>query len=456
MLNQTFSLTNFEDIYDEDNRKGRNQDEAFFPEVVASSKRLATKTRALKAFKKRHTLYRKYPKDVQKRYDALFRNVIKQRKDRESRITSTLSVVAQRANRKSFRIGLTKNSNFEKDVFERDTTPESYYALRQITRNIRSLYKTKPADRNQVVSKVQNLLQDNYPYVIIRTDIANFFESVDQKRLVDKLVQDQLLSTNSIKLIKQILWDYSLLSGTPNKGIPRGLSISSDLAELFLKVIDRRIQQMDGVAFYARYVDDIFLLISPNKSTNTSIYLPSIKSMLSEHGLTINEAKTKQYSRDEYTKQFDYLGYEFTLRKGTVDIDITNSKHKRIRGRIDWSFKAYEKQRHKNPKGAYRLILKRIKFLSTNTRLVNSKGNAFVGIFFGNPNLTSYKRLTALDKYLANEISKLISQSLKEKLTELSFVTGHREKTYSEFNRHTNVNRRDEFSQIVEVWRHDN
>lgn len=455
MLNQTFSLVNFEEIYDEDNRKGRNQDEKFFPQVVASSKRLSAKARALRAFKKRNASYKKYPKHIQRRYDVLFQNVSKQRKDREAKITLALTNVSQKTNRRSFRIGLTKNSKYLKDVYERDSSPESYYALRQITRNIRSLYKTKPANRNLIISQVQNLLQDNFPYIIIRTDIANFFESVDQERLVDKLVQDQLLSTNSIRLIKHVLWDYSRLSGSHGKGIPRGLGISSDLAELFLKVIDRGIQEMDGVVFYARYVDDILVLISPSKASDTSVFLPKIKEMMNENGLNLNDRKTSQLSRNEYQKKFDYLGYEFTLKKGWVDVDITSSKFSRFRTRITKAFSAYEKQRHKNSKAAYRLLLKRIKFLTTNTRLVNSKGNAFVGVYFGNPNLTNYSRLTALDKILLSEISKISSQSLKSKLEKLSFVTGHQEKPYTKFNRPKAGMRKDEFSQIVEVWRHE-
>lgn len=455
MLNQTFSLANFEEIYDEDNRKGKNMDASFFPDVVASSKRLSAKTRALKAFKKRHASFKKYPQDIQRRYDLLFQNIKKQRASREGKITEALKNVVQNANRRSFSIGITKNSNYTKDVYERDGTPESYYALRQITRNIRSLYKIKPADRNLIVSQIQNLLQDKFPYILIRTDIAGFFESVDQTRLVGKLVQDQLLSTNSIRLIKQVLWDYSKLSGSPHKGIPRGLGISSDLAELFLKVIDKGIREMDGVVFYARYVDDIFVLVSPSKASTGKVYLPSIRSLMSKEGLALNENKTFQCNRGQNQKVFDYLGYEFTLKKGTVGIDITSRKFSRFERRLKETFKAYSKQKHRDSKAAYRLILKRTKFLTTNTRLVNSKGNAFVGAFFGNPNLTDYDRLTKLDGILTSEIVKISSATLKAKLGALSFVNGHRDKPYTKFNRHRKNGRKDEFSQIVEVWRHD-
>ncbi|MEM9360125.1 MAG: antiviral reverse transcriptase Drt3a [Pseudomonadota bacterium] len=455
MLNQTFSRSNLEEIYDEDNRKGKNQDDVFFPEVSASSRRLSAKARALRAFKKRQKKFAKYPKDVQRRYDVLFRNVLKQRRDRESRISNSLERVSSNINKRSFRVGITKNTKYAKPVYERDGNPESYYALRQITRNIRSLYKTKPANRNIIISQIQNLLDDNFPYFIIKTDIASFFESVDQERLVQKLLKDQLLSTSSVKIIKQILWDFSSLAGTTGKGIPRGLGLSSDLAELFLKVIDRQIQELEDVAYYARYVDDIIILVAPNKTTEKGKYLPKVRELLSNHGLALNEAKTFDCDRDSYQKKFNYLGYEFTLKKGAVDIDITHDKFTKLKKRLLSSFKAYEKQRHKNSKAAYRLLLKRIKFLTGNTRLVNSKRNAFVGVYFGNPNLNKYSRLKALDLILAAKSSGLLSASLRAKLSEMSFERGHREKPFSKFNRHTGHTRRDEFSQIVEAWRHE-
>ncbi len=455
MLNQTFSLSNFEEIYDEDNRKGRNQDDLFFPDVSSSSQRLSAKARALKAFKKRNSSYKKYPKAIQRRYDILFKNLKKQRDDREAKITNALTVVTQKANKKSFRIGITKKDDYSKPVYEKDKTPESYYALRQITRNIRRLYKTKPADRNLIISQVQNLLQDNFPYTIIRTDISSFFESVNHDILLSKLSRDQLLSTNSIKLIKQILWDYSILAKSQGCGIPRGLGVSSDLAELFLKPIDRGIREIKGVVFYARYVDDIFILVSPSLIEDSSAYLPQVRHLIEGSGLKLNEDKTIEIKKRENSKKFEYLGYEFTIKKSFVAIDITKSKFDRFERRINNSFKAYEKHRHRNAKGAYRLILKRIKFLTSNTRLVNSKGNAFVGIYFGNCNLNKYDRLSKLDEVLKSQIDKVESKTLKDKLKNLSFVKGHKERTYSKFNRHLGRNRKDEFSQIVEAWRYE-
>lgn len=455
MLNQTFSITNFEEIYDEDNRKGKNQDAIFFPEVTASSKRLSAKARALRAFKKRYSFYSKYPKNVQRKYDTLYKNIRRQKEDRERKVLKALTAVSQNINKRSFRVKIVQNNAHAKPLYENDGSPESYYALRQISRNIRRLYKTKPADRNQIISQVQNLLEDDFPYIIIRSDIKSFFESVDQKSLIEKLIKDQLLSTSSIKIIKQILWDYSALTKSKGIGIPRGLGISSDLAELYLKGVDQEIKEIEDVVYYARYVDDIFILIAPNSTTDPSTYLPQIQEAIHKRMLSVNEDKTIQLVRGDYQKSFEYLGYEFTLKKNTADIDITKSKFEKIKLRVLKSFESYEKQRHRNSKAAYRLLLKRIKFLTSNTRLVNSKANAFVGIFFSNPNLTSYKRLEALDAILKDKSDKIISTSLKSKLKRLSFRMGHEEKTYEKFNRRRHPHKKDEFSQIVRAWRHE-
>lgn len=456
MLNQTFSLANFEEIYEEDNRKGKNQDDLFFPAVVVSSRRLSAKARALRAFKKRYSSYKKYPTPIQRRYDTLLNNLKKQREDREQKITAALNLAATRASQKSFSVGITKNVHHTKPVYERDDRPESYYVLRQIAKNIRQLYQTKPGNRNSIISQIDNLLKDNYPYIIIRTDISDFFESVDQKKLIEKLVADQLLSTNSIRIVKKILWDYSALSGSKGNGIPRGLGVSSDLAELFLKEVDRKIKSLDGIVYYARYVDDIFILIAPDLTIDPNTYLPKIRSLVSDVGLSLNESKTSQITRDDHSKRIEYLGYEFSLKSSVPEIDITKSKFDRIKFRISQSFRLYERHRHTNAKSAYRLLIKRIKFLTSNTRLSNSKGNAFVGVYFSNINVNCYRRLKALDMLLAHNINKIQSISLREKLTNLSFEKGHREKTFSRFNRRFRANQKDEFSQIVEAWRNEN
>lgn len=454
MLNQTFSRSNFEEIYDEDNRRGKNQDDILFPSLKNLTGRISIKAKALRAFRAKYNSFSKYPKDVQKRYDRLNKNLKRELKKRENLIMNELDDVANNINQPSFRIPMNKNTDFVKAVYQTDDSSSAYYALKQISRNIRSLYKTKPADRNLIISQVSNLLQDDYPYLIIRTDISSFFESINHKKLEDKIVDDQLLSTTSIKLIKQILWDYSRLSGTVGQGLPRGFGVSSDLAELFMRQVDRQIMALEEVTYYARYVDDIIIFISPTILSMDQNHLDKIRPIIENHELSMNESKTSNLKRFEGAQVFEYLGYKFTLTRPIARIEISDNRYQKYLIRIKSSFSAYEKQRHKNSKKAYRLLLKRVKFLTGNTRLVNSKSNAFIGTFFSNPYINDLRKLNSLDQILSNFIEQIDSISLRAKLSQYSFSKGHVQQTFHKFNRRRRTNLHDEFLEIVEVWKY--
>jgi len=117
--------------------------------------------------------------------------------------------------------------------------------------------------------------------------------------------------------------------------------------------------------------------------------------------------------------------------------------------RLKASFTRYHLQKSKNSKKAYRLLLKRVRFLTGNTQLTHNKKNAFVGIYFGNPHLTNLWQLKQLDGELKGLSSKVFSMTLKNKLNKLSFVKGYDEKIFRRFHR------KDEFREIVRAWKYD-
>jgi hypothetical protein len=60
---------------------------------------------------------------------------------------------------------------------------------------------------------------------------------------------------------------------------------------------------------------------------------------------------------------------------------MSSNKVQKIRGRIDKTFDEYNQSVSKTPKRAAKNILLRMKFLTGNTRLYNSKSKALLYIF---------------------------------------------------------------------------
>ena len=61
--------------------------------------------------------------------------------------------------------------------------------------------------------------------------------------------------------------------------------------------------------------------------------------------------------------------------EGAVKLQLTKSKVLKYRSRLSKSFDAYHKTSKFNEQKARKLLIKRIRFLTSNTRLLNNKKN---------------------------------------------------------------------------------
>lgn len=165
--------------------------------------------------------------------------------------------ISQKILKSTFNIELSKKDGPSgKSVFCIDAEPETFFVIKQLQRNINRIYKVKQANRHDLVCQIRDMLGSNFPLELVRTDISSFYESIDRKKLLEKLDSDQLLSPASKKYIKQVLVSYGVKSGT-SVGVPRGVGISAYLAEFYLRPVDNAIRMIPGLVLYCRFVDDI-------------------------------------------------------------------------------------------------------------------------------------------------------------------------------------------------------
>lgn len=261
------------------------------------------------------------------------------------------------------------------------------------------------------------------PKIVIRADIHSFFESIPQIELVEKLSDDGFVSRKTVKYLKRILYTYNETANIlDEKGLPRGLSFSSHLSELYMRPIDEKVRRLDGVLFYKRYVDDIFIVADPDKCSKED-YWDSLNSIFEEKELNLHNDSEKRYlayfDKQTNNAQFDYLGYKFVYKEGKLDICLSNKRYSKYRIMIDAIFEIYAQCSHYRKKyetenevghskychkDALRQLFERIDILTSNGLLSGRKNFVATGIYYTNKYLTDLSQLNKLDDYLSEKI----------------------------------------------------
>ena len=299
--------------------------------------------------------------------------------------------------------------------------------LRKLYNNIKRIYGVEQANRNQIVKQMVSLLKEKSPKWVVRLDVRHFFESINRAHLMERFQEDGRLNYQSICLLKNLFEHPSI---NPEKGLPRGLSISSVMSELYMKYFDLEIRRMDGVFYYARFVDDIIIFCSNMKAqSNVWAKMPE---MLSNIGLQLNPNKSYKWDSQEQTKKLTYLGYTFLPNEEEgVEVTIAERKVDMIKTRITKSFVRFAKD------GNFSMLKNRIKFLTGNYTLYNPSTllPIKVGIYFNYNMVTDKVVLYALDKYyqsllhcrsgrLGSRLVARMSVAQRSNLAKYSFVYG--------------------------------
>lgn len=489
MLDQSFSYDNFRVILDVENRRGKYlEDKNIFEngDVFMSSR---VKTDKLIELNKQIKIEKKKlpPIEIRKEEDCIEwlkllnekEVLIQEREDEREKILQRISL---NVNKQDFKIGIQKGvEKYGKQLYITKNTPENYFALKQLQRNIHKTFSVKQSNRKNIIPQLKLSLDDNFPKVVIRTDFKSFYESIPHKQLIVRIEENSLLSYPSKTIIKDILnqyWKILIADGVKSErdervGVPRGLGISAYLSELYLSDFDKIVSALPNVTFYARYVDDIVIIFTPNnrkESKTPQNYKESVKRIISKFKLEMNNEKTKVHdlrtrvSERKISKKYmiNYLGYKFIIsykfESGTEEgtAKVVNEKNKicmsddkleRNKNKIIESFKTFKEGISKfagKEKQTNKLLIQRIKILTHNFQLYRRKSNVFVGIFFSNEFLTCLTDLETLDKILKDEItsvSHLLSVQTKSTLEDFSFVKGFKTKKMVKFNFNKNAKR---------------
>ncbi len=139
---------------------------------------------------------------------------------------------------------------------------------------------------------------------VLKCDIAQFFPSINQVLLKEKLAREPFDST-TLALLYNMIDSFDNLGG---RGLPLGNYSSQHFALYYLSFLDRFIKESLGFKHYVRYMDD-FLILHEDKM-KLSEALEQIRTFLAEElDLSLN-GKTSIVAMREGV---EYLGYRFYL-----------------------------------------------------------------------------------------------------------------------------------------------
>ncbi len=262
--------------------------------------------------------------------------------------------------------------------------------LRKLHKNIKHIYAVQQADRNIIVKQMKLLLEENVEMRIIRLDVRHFYDSIERQRILAKLVDDARLSYYSLQLLQALFSNPLISAGT---GLPRGLGISAVLSELYMKYFDLDFKKIEGVYYYARFVDDIIVFCSSEASKELAWKYAGEE--LAKIGLHLNEKKSYSVDPSLPGVEFTYLGYTFKKTGNRLNVTIAQRKLNVIKTRLTRTFVRYSKDHD------FDLLKLRIKFLTGNFTLYNPHTllPIKVGIYFNYRMANNLTVLKDLDTY---------------------------------------------------------
>lgn len=289
-------------------------------------------------------------------------------------------------------INIKKSKIKDRDVFTIKHENE-YFAVKKLNHIIKRLYTVSHSNRNDILNQVIKTLDDGHNYKVIRADIRDFFDNVPRHKLVKKLKSDSMLGSLMINKLNQL---ESTLSDLSCRGLPRGISLSSTLSELYLRDFDYEMKCCEGVYYYARYVDDIIIICIDNLTGIETI----LRRKLKELELELND-KFKVIDGKLMDLDFDYLGVNFNFSGEVIKYSLSHSKVKKYKTRIINSILDYKK----NLDG--KLLVKRIKFITSNYRLFTKteSNNLKAGIYYNNQFINDYSQLNSMNEFLRKSFS---------------------------------------------------
>lgn len=154
--------------------------------------------------------------------------------------------------------------------------------------------------RHQAAKRIEQLWDEGYRYAL-RSDIANFFDSVNHEMLRERL--DGYLGDATLTHVV-MQWVSAHAPPPPGTGLPTGSPLSPVLSNLFLDRFDEWVEAAGGRL--VRYADDFLILYRTAEEAEAAWKVA--KDAAERLALSLNEAKSAMI---HLADGFTFLGFQF-------------------------------------------------------------------------------------------------------------------------------------------------
>ena len=421
MFDQSFSLSNFETIFNLELRKGRidfNGMPQDYKDVVANIRW----TRSAMATQRRKKLVT-WTEDEKKDYKNNG-GLLKYYQEQKGEIVKqVLGLLATQVNSTVFRFAITSYMYGAKECFTIDMADRAqFYAMKTLQQNVVKAFNVEMPNRHTVMQNLKLQMNTNLPIYIIRTDVSSFFESIKHDRLFALIDRNSVLSVKSKEMTKNIIREYERVKNTTlvpkGQGVPRGIGISSPLSEIYMADIDKEIRGRKEVIFYSRYVDDILIILAylPQQTNLNKYYQELVSKFRDEYGLTLQPVGSAKCELHDLYKHIlgtprnqtlSYLGYKLYVG-GTddrkVQFGLSDDRKTRFKGRVDHAFERFGHVVKVDIKQAKRDLRDAINLITGNIRLSKAKSGVKVGFYYNNDLLDKDADFQELEDYLKRKV----------------------------------------------------
>ncbi|WP_159451320.1 antiviral reverse transcriptase Drt3a [Demequina sp. NBRC 110054] len=324
----------------------------------------------------------------------------------------------------------------------------TYFAAKQVEASLGQLRYEGMPDRHAIARQLREALDGPLPRCVARLDIESYFESIPHARLVRSLRETRRVPSSVVTLVSGLLREFAAITGQA-RGVPRGVGMSSLLAEFYVRELNVRMRSHDGVLYFARYVDDMIVITGDEVSLTDAER--QVRRLVEALGLRLNPAKTERrlsISKPwELSQSITFLGYEFRKDGGNSAVRMPRTVVNRYQERIEDAFHAWDRASPRTS-GHDGLLLDRVRFLSGNLRLSGGRARAVTGAYFNQPALTDVEDLRGLDDFLRTHIDKrpALPHRLRTGLASCRFEEGFTDRTFYSMSP-------ERLQRCVAVWR---